>query len=195
MNFLNQIKILAAVCFSGVIATYALAQSSGLENQKPSNLIGPGEPPPPLSQEILDSQPKEIPPDPPDFTDIREKLLLLHQFLSLPHERLVRIRATIEMIESMTEAERESLRVRLSTMQNDAKELEKEMNQYSEGLSLQDRTIANKYWLSQRESQREAFRTKWQQLQDHKKRAAFLKAEIEAFQERQKILIDKLPGS
>ncbi len=152
-------SILSILLIGGLVSLSA--QTETVENPPP---IPPKEPPP-LPKEILEMRPAAPPPiAPPDLSSLRERLELLDQFLSLPPERLVLIRQTIESIEKMQPQEKENLRKAVDQFFRLHPDQQQSLTLSWQQMSPADRELLRRRWLQLTPAEREEERKKTKAL-------------------------------
>jgi hypothetical protein len=108
------------------------------------------------------------------------QLRQLEELLSMPPEKLSRLRQTIEFIEKMSPDEREAMHIRLSQITQMTPELKAEIKQLANLLPADSRSDLSQFWLASSPTERELIRNKLASLEaDDKKQ--LLEARIRAF--------------
>ena len=148
-----------------------LAQPS----QRPPNL-----PEPPPLPPSLEGRPMEPPPDLPDFSELQEQLRQLQELLSMPPEKLRKLRQTIEFIEKMSPAERDAMHIRLSQITQATPELKDEINQLARRLPGDLHSSLSQFWYASSTGERDLIRSELEQL-SAEEGGAFLREKVTAF--------------
>ena len=115
-------------------------------------------PPPPIPQELLNRRPPPPPANLPDPSELIGQLKQLDELLSLPADRLLRLRQTIELIEKMSPAERETMRIRLAQVTRTTPELRSEIDAFTAMLPTLPRTDISQFWLAASPEERDSVR-------------------------------------
>jgi len=165
---------IAAVLLLGTLSSTLAAPAS-----RPENLPKP----PPLPESLRDKRPEKPPPELPDPSQLIDQLQQLQELLSMPPERLQKLRHTIEFIERMSPSEREAMHIRLSQITRMTDELRDEIRDLANHVPSLPQSDVSQFWLSNSQSEREAFRSHFSKL-DNVEKAAFLKEKVDAFVER-----------
>lgn len=137
-------------------------------------------PPPAFPQELLNRKPPQPPPNLPDPAELIGQLKQLDELLSLPDERLLRMRQTIELIEKMSKAEKETMRIRLAQVTRSTPELRSEISDFTLWLRDISKTDISQFWLAASAEQRAALRERMADLSPEAA-AEVLRPRIEAF--------------
>jgi len=150
--------------------------------------------PPPLPPEMLDKRPLQPPPDLPDPSVLFAQLKQLEELLSLPPEKLVSLRQTIEYIEKLGPEEREAMRLRLTQITRVTPELREEIDSMATFLPADLHSNLSQFWLAASPTERENVRSQLASLPDPKK-TALLSSKVEAFVQRREELFAKMKAS
>lgn len=120
------------------------------------------------------------PPDLPDVSQLQDQLRQLEELLSMPPEKLQKLRQTIEFIERMSPAEREAMHIRLSQITQATPALKEEIKAMASSLPQTLHSSLSQFWYAASEQERAAIRAALADLpeEDH---PAFLTERIEAF--------------
>lgn len=136
--------------------------------------------PPPLPEELANRPPPEPPPDLPDPAELMSQLKQLEELLSLPPEKLARLRQTIEFIEKMSEPEREAMRIRLVKVTRMTPELKTEIRRLEALVPAETASDVAQFWLAASPGERETHRQALEDLPESGK-GDYLRDEVEAF--------------
>jgi hypothetical protein len=139
--------------------------------------------PPPLPPEILEKGPPTPPPNLPDPSELLEQLRQLEELLSMPADKLQRLRQTIEFIEKMPEAEREAMRIRLSQVTRMNADLRQEIDRMSTLAPRVRKSDLSQYWLAASEEERDSLRAALAAL-SHDRKGQLLQEKVDAFVEK-----------
>lgn len=167
---------------------------SGLSSPDLLAASPPLQAPPPLPPEILNSRPPAPPADLPDSSELIAQLRQLEELLSLGPEKLRKLRQTIEFIEKMSDAERESMRIRLSQVTQMTDELRQEIDSLARFLPAARRSDLSQFWLASTDAERTAIRRELSDLSPSEK-SALLSSRISAFVERRDEVFSKMQQS
>jgi hypothetical protein len=120
------------------------------------------------------------PPELPDISQLQTQLKQLEELLSMPPEKLRKLRQTIEFIEKMSPAERDSMHIRLSQITQSTPELVEEITQMSQLMPKALESTLSQFWYASSEEERQITRSQLNSLQDSQK-TAYLSDKVEAF--------------
>jgi hypothetical protein len=120
------------------------------------------------------------PPDLPDMSELQSQLKQLEELLSMPPEKLRRLRQSIEFIERMSTVERESMHIRLSQITQATPELLEEINTFNRFLPQHLHSTFSQFWYASSEEERGSVRSRLSELETRDK-IEFLTPKVEAF--------------
>lgn len=157
--------------------------------------------PPPIPREILERKPPTPPPDLPDPSELKDQLKQLEELLSMTPEQLRKLRQTIEIIENKSDAERETMRIRLRQVTEMTDELRQEISRFQAIAGNLSRSDITQFWLAMEAPEREGMRKKLAGLPELEKKALLIKwveafnvKKNRAFSEMQRSLKDRKTG-
>ncbi|MEX0325445.1 MAG: hypothetical protein AB3N33_05090 [Puniceicoccaceae bacterium] len=141
----------------------------------PANLPDP----PPLPPS-LEGRPMQPPPELPDFSELQEQLRQLQELLSMPPEKLQKLRQTIEFIEKMSPSERDAMHIRLSQITQATPELKEEINHLAKQLPGKMQSSLSQFWYASSPEDRAIIRAELEKLPPEEG-SAFLAEKVAAF--------------
>jgi hypothetical protein len=178
-----KLPFVAAACW--VLCGLPLAYA---QVRQPSSLPNP----PPLPPELLGAPPPAPPANLPSAADMIAELRQLDELLQLSADQLRKLRQTLELIEKMSPAEREAMRLRLAEITRMTPELRREVGELSELLPPFYRNLLSQYWLAMNADQRAEVRRKLNQMPGPEARTAWLVEQVDAFRVYRDALFDKM---
>lgn len=141
----------------------------------------PGLPePPPLPDSMRDRGPLQPPPALPDPSELVDQLKQLGELLTLSPEKLKGLRQTIELIERMSETEREAMRIRLSQVTQMTSGLREEIASLAVLLPDDMQSDLSQYWLAATPEERAQARDSLE-TRSPKEKTQFLTEQVRAF--------------
>lgn len=135
--------------------------------------------PPPLPPSLKNKQ-FPLPPDLPDPSELQLQLKQLGELLNMEPDKLNKLRQTIELIEKMSPAEREAMRIRISQVTRSSPELSSEVQKLAEICPHVSQSDLSQFWLAASADERDSVRNQLEQL-DEKQGAALIETKVTDF--------------